>query len=57
MCCNETNTKTEMYNMRHECFDITKNYALLIDSEKKCNLEMIKIKKNPVRFISFDIYL
>lgn len=36
---------------------VDNNYALLIDSEKKCNLEMIKFKTNPVRFINFDIYL
>ena len=36
---------------------IDNNYALLIDGEKKCNLEMIKFKSNSVRFINFDIYL
>ena len=36
---------------------IDNNYTLLIDVEKKCNLEMIKFKSNPVRFVSFDIYL
>ena len=36
---------------------VDNNYALLINSENKCNFEMIKFKTNPVRFINFDIYL
>ena len=31
--------------------------ALLIDSDNKCNLSMIKFKVNPVRFVEFYIYL
>jgi len=36
---------------------INNNDALLCDTDNKCNLEMVKFKVNPVRFISFDIYL
>ena len=43
--------------IRHEYFNDTKNNGLLIDSENKCNLSMIKFKSNPVRFIEFDIYI
>ena len=48
-----------LYREKHPLYKqrIDNNYALLIDGEKKCNLEMIKFKSNSVRFINFDIYL
>lgn len=44
------NIKKEFYVFKH-------NRALLCNTDSKCNLEMVKFKVNPVRFISFDIYL
>ena len=46
----KTNVKKEFYDFKH-------NRALLCNTDSKCNLEMVKFKTNPVRFISFDIYL
>jgi len=42
----------KLYNQK-----INNNFALLCDVDNKCNLEMVKFKVNPVRFISFEIYL
>ena len=36
---------------------INNNYALLCDLDNKCNITMIIVKYNSVRFIKFDIYL
>ena len=40
-----------------DLFNFTHDYALLCDSYNKCNLQMVKHKCNPFRFILFDIYL
>lgn len=44
-------------NIKKEFYDFKHNKALLCNTDCKCNLEMVKFKGNPVRFISFDIYL